>query len=81
MGGPGPVWAHNVLVGRSQQVLADWLAARPESWRAGVEVVARETYGRYRSAVRKQLPHAIIVVDTFHGIRLFNAVLDGACRR
>jgi transposase len=82
LGGPGGrPRAHDVLVGRSHQVLADWLAARPETWRAGVNVVALDPYAPFRSAVREQLPHAVIVVDKFHGIRLFNTALDAVRRR
>lgn len=82
LGGPdGPRRAHDVLTGRSHQVLADWLAARPEAWRAGVKVVALDPYAPFRSAIREQLPHAVIVVDKFHGIRLFNAAVDTVRRR
>ena len=75
LGGPdGHLRAHDVLVGRSHQVLAAWLKALPAAWGAEVKVVILDPYAPCRSAIREQLPDAGIVVHNFHGIRLLNAV-------
>ena len=59
----GPARLLDIVEGRSKQAFKTWLAARPEAWRAGVEVVAMDgftgddhvqleaTYGVYQTLV------------------------------
>ena len=51
---PGPAAGH----GRRalQAVFKVWLAARPESWRQGVEVVAMDECTGFKTATSEELP-------------------------
>jgi len=71
----------DVIEGRSAGSFGAWLAARPQAWRAGVQVVAMDASGPFRSAVQQQLPHATIVLDRFHALRLFHNAIDDIRRR
>ena len=67
--------------GRSAVVLLQALAAQGEQWRAGVEQVAIDPFTPYAKAVRHLLPHARLVVDKFHVLRLFARSVDLVRRR
>lgn len=71
----------DVFAGRSSLLLSDWLAAQPEWWRQGVEVVAMDGSGPFRRAVRDWLPNAQVVLDRFHALRWFHQVIDDVRRR
>ena len=78
--GTGPARLLDMVPGRSKQAFATWLAARPQTWREGVQVVAMDGFTGYKSATTEQLPAAVAVMDPFHVVRLAGDAMD-ACRR
>lgn len=60
----------DVVLGRSEAALEDYLAKLPGKER--VRVVCMDLSSGYRSLVRKYFPKARIVADRFHVIRLIN---------
>ena len=69
--GPGPV---------QEGPYKTWLAARGESWRGRVEVVAMDGFNGFKSAADQELPQARAVMDPFHVVSLAASKLD-ECRR
>ncbi|MEV6817010.1 ISL3 family transposase, partial [Micromonospora sp. NPDC051296] len=67
--------------GRTAQVVADWLLARPPQWRDQVRHVAIDMCTVFKSAVARVLPHAQLVVDHFHLVQLANATVTEVRRR
>lgn len=61
--------------GRTAQAVTDWLAAQPDSWRAGVTHVSIDLSASYAKAVRDALPDAVLVADKFHLVALGNQML------
>ena len=79
---PGrPARLLDLVQGRSGTALANWLAARPESWRAGIRVAALDPFRGYASALADQLPAATRVLDAFHVVKLGLTALDDTRRR
>ena len=78
--GTGPARLPGVAPGRSKKVLKTWLAARDESWRQKVEVVAMDGFTGFKSAAGEELPKAHAVMDPFHVVALAGNRLD-ECRR
>jgi transposase len=78
--GTGPARLLDMVEGRSKQVFKTWLAARAESWRAAVEVVAMDGFTGFKTATSEELPDAIAVLDPFDVVRLAGDALD-ECRR
>lgn len=78
--GTGPARLLDVVEGRSKQVFKTWLAARPQSWRDGLEVVAMDGFTGFKTAAAEELPEAVAVMDPFHVVRLAGDALD-RCRR
>ena len=76
----GPARLVDVVPGRSKKPLQDWLAARGESWRGRVEVVAMDGFTGFKSAAGEELPQARAVMDPFHVVSLAASKLD-QCRR
>ena len=76
----GPARLLDVAPGRSKKVLKTWLAARGESWRGRVEVVAMDGFTGFKSAAGEELPQARAVMDPFHVVSLAGDKLD-QCRR
>jgi transposase len=76
----GPARLLDMVEGRSKQVFKTWLGARPEEWRAGVEVVAMDGFTGFKTATTEELPDAVAVMDPFHVVRLGGDALD-RCRR
>ena len=76
----GPARLLDVVPGRSKKVLKTWLAARDESWRGRVEVVAMDGFTGFKSAAGEELPQARAVMDPFHVVSLAARKLD-QCRR
>ena len=68
-----------MVKGRSKGVRA-WLAARPQAWRDGLEVVAMDGFTGFKTATTEGLPQATAVMDPFHVMRLAGDALD-QCRR
>ena len=63
--GTGPARLLDVAPGRSKKVLKTWLAARDESWRQKVEVVAMDGFTGFKSAAGEELPAARAVMDPY----------------
>jgi hypothetical protein len=78
--GTGPSRLLDMVPGRSKQALKAWLAARPQAWRDGVEVVAMDGFTGFKTATTEELPDAVAVMDPFHVVRLAGDALD-RCRR
>ncbi|MGD7003918.1 transposase, partial [Corynebacterium halotolerans] len=56
--GIGPARLLDMVPGRSAEVLRRWLAARDQSFRARVKVVAMDGFTGYHTATTEQLPKA-----------------------
>ncbi len=56
--------------GRTADDAAYWLAQASPAWRDRIEVVAIDMCSIYKSAVRRMLPAAWLVVDLFHVVQL-----------
>ena len=78
--GTGPARLLDMVPGRSKQVFKTWLAERPDSWRAGVEVVAMDGFTGFKTAAAEEVPDAVAVMDPFHVVRLGADAMD-RCRR
>ncbi len=76
----GPARLLDMVEGRSKAVFKTWLAARPQHWRDGVEVVAMDGFTGFKTAAAEELPDAVTVMDPFHVMRLAGDALD-ECRR
>lgn len=70
----------DMVEGRSKAVFKTWLAARPQAWRNGIEVVAMDGFTGFKTATAEELPDAVAVMDPFHVVRLAGDALD-ECRR
>ena len=75
----GPSRLLDMVEGRSKSVFKTWLAARPQGWRDGVEVVAMDGFTGFKTAASEELPDAVTVIDPFHVVRLAGGALD-QCR-
>lgn len=62
----GPARLLDIVEGRFSQVFKDWLSARPEAWRAGIEVVTMDGFTGFKTAGAEEVPEAIAVMDPFH---------------
>src|SRR5690606_20700107 len=78
--GTGPSRLLDMVPGRSKQTFKTWLANRPETFRAGLEVVAMDGFTGFKTATAEELPEATAVMDPFHVVRLAGNALD-RCRR
>lgn len=67
--------------GRNAQVVIDWLGERDQSWRDAVRYVAIDMCTIFKSAIRRALPDATLVVDHFHLVQLANQTLTEVRRR
>ncbi|WP_257479206.1 ISL3 family transposase [Acidipropionibacterium jensenii] len=76
----GPARLLDMVEGRSKAVFKTWLAARPQHWRDGVEVVAMDGFTGFKTAAAEQLPDAVEVMDPFHVVQLAGDALD-QCRQ
>ena len=56
--------------GRTADDAAYWLAQRSPAWRDRIQVVATGMCTIYKSAVRRMLPSALLVIDLFHVVQL-----------
>jgi len=78
--GTGPSRLLDMVPGRSKQAFKTWLANRPATFRAGLEVVAMDGFTGFKTATTEELPDAVAVMDPFHVARLAGDALD-RCRR
>lgn len=67
--------------GRTRATVQAWLAARTETFRAGIEVVVIDPHAGYAATVRAALPDALIAVDHFHLIMLANRAVTAVRQR
>jgi len=67
--------------GRTRANVVAWLDERGQAWKGAVQVVAMDPCATYRAAVAQALPHATIVADHFHLVRLANQALTDVRRR
>jgi len=78
--GQGPARLLDMVPGRSAAAMAGWLAARDQSFRDRVEIVAMDGFGGYKTAATTALPEAVTVMDPFHVVALCGQKLD-LCRQ
>jgi transposase len=69
------------VAGRTGAAVAGWLDVRGQDWKNQVKFVAIDPCAVYRSAVQRSLPHAVIVVDHFHLVRLANQAVTKVRQR
>jgi transposase len=69
---------YDVVLGRSEASLQDYF--RSLKGKELVRVVCMDLATHYRSLIRKHFPHALIVADRFHVIRLINHHFLGCWR-
>jgi len=67
--------------GRTGDDVAYWLATQPAAWRDRVRYVAIDMCTVFVSAVRRVLPHAQLVVDHFHVVKLAGDAVAEVRRR
>jgi len=65
-----------VLPDRQKDTLEKWLDALSQAEQRAIKVVSMDMWKPYRQAVRKKLPHAIIVADRFHVMKQLNHQID-----
>lgn len=71
----------DLVPGRSGRVYRDWLAARGEPFRAGVEIATLDPFHGYKNAIDDQLDDAVAVLDAFHIVKLATQAVDEVRRR
>ena len=71
----------DVVQGRSEAVVSQWISEQAPSWREGIGIAALDPFRGYASALRTSLPHAVRVLDAFHVTRLGFAAVDDVRRR
>jgi transposase len=69
------------VAGRAGKAVTGWLDDRGQDWKDQVSFVAIDPCAVYRSAVERALPHAVIVVDHFHLVRLANQAVTRVRQR
>ena len=67
--------------GRDAATVVDWIGAQSAEFRAAITHVAIDMSASYAKAVRQALPHARVVVDHFHVVKLANQMIDDVRRR
>ncbi|MBP2436773.1 transposase [Microbacterium amylolyticum] len=77
----GPARLLDMVPGRSKQVFSDWLAARTQAWRDGIQVVAMDGFTGFKTASKQHLPDATEVMDPFHVVQLAGDALDRVRQR
>jgi transposase len=70
----------DVLKDRKKETLSAYLNGWSEELKAGVETVAIDLWGPYRSCAEEILPNAKVVADRFHVMQNLNKALDD-CRK
>uniref|UniRef100_UPI001EF6785E transposase n=1 Tax=Frankia sp. CiP3 TaxID=2880971 RepID=UPI001EF6785E len=67
--------------GRTADDVSYWLASQPTAWRDRIRYVAIDMCTVFVAAIRRYLPHATLVVDHFHVVKLANDTLEEIRRR
>ena len=60
----------DMVEGRSEKAFARWLAEQSQSLRDRVKVIAMDAFAGYKKAARREIPHAVEVLDPFHIVKL-----------
>jgi transposase len=71
----------DLVPGRSGAAYAEWLRARNEAFRTGVEVATLDPFHGYKNAIDDQLDDAVAVLDAFHVVKLGTQAVDDVRRR
>jgi transposase len=71
----------DLVPGRSGAAYGDWLKARSQRFRDGVEVATLDPFHGYKNAIDDQLADAVAVLDAFHVVKLGSQVVDEVRRR
>ena len=58
------------------EAYADWLTARGEAFRDGIEVATLDPFHGYKNAIDDQLEDAVAVLDAFHVVKLGTDAVD-----
>ncbi len=77
----GPHGLLGQTAGRTKANVIAWQDECGQAFKDAVQIVAMNPCASYRSAVRKALPHAVIVADHFHLVRLANEAVTDVRRR
>jgi len=64
----------DLLASRSQQAVVKWLRQVPHPEQ--IEAVCMDMWQPYKLAVREVLPHATIVIDRFHVVKMANQAVE-----
>jgi transposase len=70
----------DMVPGRDSTKPCEWIAARGDAWRAGVQWATLDMSGPYRKVFDTMLPDAVQIADPFHVVKLANGAVD-ECRR
>jgi transposase len=76
-----PGWLLGLMPGRSGAVVEAWLTEQPQAWRDSIEIVALDPSAPFAAAIRRLLPHATLVVDHWHLVRLANQMVTDVRQR
>lgn len=79
--GQVPARLLDLVPGRSGTVYGDWLRARGNAFRAGVQVATLDPFHGYKNAISEHLGDATAVVDAFHVVKLATGCVDDVRRR
>ena len=77
----GPARLLDMVTGRSKHAFTTWLAARPEQWRARIDLVALDGFTGYKIAAGEEIPATTAVMAPFHVVQLFGDALDRTRQR
>jgi hypothetical protein len=67
--------------GRTADDAAYWLAGATPAWRDAIQVACIDLCSIYASAVRRMLPHAVLIADLFHVVQLAVKAVGDVRRR
>jgi transposase len=71
----------DLVPGRSGAAYSEWLKARNEAFRDGVEIATLDPFHGYKNAIDDQLDDAVAVLDAFHVVKLGTHAVDEVRRR
>jgi transposase len=71
----------DLVPGRSGAAYREWLQARNEQFRGGVQIATLDPFHGYKNAIDDQLEDAVAVLDAFHVTKLGTDAVDQVRRR
>jgi len=71
----------DLVPGRSGAAYAEWLAARNQAFRDGIQVATLDPFHGYKNAIDDELEDAVAVLDAFHVVKFGTAAVDEVRRR